>query len=201
VYVNNLTSAMGVISTSVSLVLAGIIRKAGWTFTALLTPLVLLTTTIAFFSCILFDNTLSPMVSVLLGTTPLALAVFLGSVQNCFSKAAKYSLFDTTKEMAFIPLTPDHKLKGKAAIDGIGSRLGKSTGSVVHQSLLILFGSLSASAPYVAVILLAVIVIWMSAVRSLGKEFSKCLDGSKEHPAGEPDTAAVLGTASTNTTT
>lgn len=193
VYVNNLTSAMGIISTSVSLVLAGIIRKAGWTFTALLTPIVLLTTTIAFFSCILFENTISPMASVLLGTTPLALAVFLGSVQNSFSKAAKYSLFDTTKEMAFIPLSSDHKLKGKAAIDGIGSRLGKSSGSVVHQSLLILFGSLSASAPYVAVILLAVIVIWISAVRSLGKEFSKCLEGIKEHPAGEPDTAVVLG--------
>ncbi len=190
IYINNLTSTMGIISTSTSLVMAGIIKRFGWTFTAMLTPVVLLVTTVAFFSCLFFDNSLGPILSVFFGVTPLALAVFLGSMQNCFSKAAKYSVFDTTKEMAFIPLTPDHKLKGKAAIDGIGSRLGKSGGSVIHQGLLLFFGTLSASAPYVAIILVGVMVIWIAAVRSLGGEFSKCLEGKTDHPAGEPEVAA-----------
>lgn len=186
IYINNLTSAMGIVSTSLALVMAGMIRRFGWTFTALITPVVLLLTTAAFFSCIYFHDTLGPMLSVLLGITPLAVAVFIGSMQNCFSKAAKYSVFDATKEMAFVPLTPDHKLKGKAAIDGIGSRLGKSCGSVIHQGLLLFFGTLSASAPYVAVILIGVIIVWISAVRSLGLEFSKCLEGKAQHPEGEP---------------
>ncbi len=177
VFTNNLTSAMGIISTTAALVMVGIIRKFGWTKTALITPIVLLLTTIAFFTCLLADTSLSPFVSILLGTTPLALAVFLGAIQNCFTKAAKYSLFDTTKEMVFIPIDPEHKLKGKAAIDGIGSRLGKSGGSLVHQGLLIIFGTLTSSTPYVAAILLGVIVLWIGAVRILGKEFAKKTEG------------------------
>ena len=112
-----------------------------------------------------------------MGTTPLALAVLLGSIQNCFTKAAKYSLFDTTKEMAFIPLTPELKLKGKAAIDGIGSRLGKSGGSLIHQGLLVLFGSLTLSTPYVAAILLGAIALWIVAVRNLGFQFAEKTEG------------------------
>lgn len=186
IYMNNLTSAMGIISTSVALVMVGIIRKLGWTKTALITPIVLCITTIAFFTCLLADNTLSPYVSVLLGMTPLALAVLLGSVQNCFTKAAKYSLFDTTKEMAFIPLAPEHKLKGKAAIDGIGSRLGKSGGSLIHQGLLVIFCTLSSSTPYVACILLAVLAMWIMAVRLLGKQFHDKTHGIEQEEA-EPE--------------
>ncbi|MDB6081015.1 MAG: ntt 2, partial [Chlamydiia bacterium] len=180
IYINNLSSYGAIISTAASLLMVGILSRFGWTKTALLTPLVLLVTAIAFFACLLADNSLSPILSVFLGTTPLAIAVFLGSVQNCFSKAAKYSLFDATKEMAFIPLSPEHKLKGKAAIDGIGSRLGKSGGSCIHQGLYLLFCSLTASAPYVAIILLAVIVVWIIAVLSLGKQFEEVSRAHKE---------------------
>ncbi len=173
VFTNNLTSAMGIISTTAALVMVGIIRKFGWTKTALITPIVLLITTITFFTCLLADSSIAPFVSILLGTTPLALAVYLGSAQNMFTKAAKYSLFDTTKEMAFIPIDREHKLKGKTAIDGIGSRLGKSGGSLIHQGLLIIFGTLTFSTPYVAAILLAVILLWIVAVRTLGKMFTE----------------------------
>ena len=171
VYINNLTSAMGIISTTTSLMLAGILSRLGWTKTALITPAVLFITSLAFFSCLFADVTLSPIVSVLFYTTPLSLAVLFGSIQNCFSKAAKYSLYDATKEMAFVPLSPEHKLKGKAAIDGIGSRLGKSGGSVVHQTFLLIFGTLSASAPYVAVVIIFVLVAWIMAIRVLGHDF------------------------------
>jgi AAA family ATP:ADP antiporter len=171
VYINNLTSIMGIISTTASILMAGIINKLGWTRTAILTPLILLITSIAFFICIIGGDYISPVV-VLFGTTPAALAVLLGSVQNCFSKAAKYSLFDATKEMSFIPLDPEYKLKGKAAIDGIGSKLGKSGASCIHQGLLFIFATLTASAPYVALILIGVMVAWLYAVRSLGKQFN-----------------------------
>jgi AAA family ATP:ADP antiporter len=199
VFTNNLTSAMGIISTTGALVMVGIIRKFGWTKTALITPMVLLITTVAFFTCLIADASLAPYVSILLGTSPLALAVYLGSVQNCFTKAAKYSLFDITKEMAFIPIDKDLKLKGKTAIDGIGSRLGKSGGSLIHQGLLIFFGTLSMSTPYVAAILLAVIAVWIMAVRTLGKEFAEKTKGvtlaedlcNKTAPASETPANAI----------
>ena len=95
----------------------------------------------------LFRNDLSDFVYLLTGTTPLAIAVFFGAAQVCTSKACKYSIFDSTKEMAFIPLGHECKLKGKAAIDGVGSRFGKSGGSMIHQGLLMFFGTVSMSAP------------------------------------------------------
>ncbi|MBS0655133.1 MAG: NTP/NDP exchange transporter [Verrucomicrobia bacterium] len=192
IYINNLTSAMGIISTSAALAMVGIIRKLGWTKTALVTPIVLLVTTAAFFTCLIADETLSPYLALFLGTTPLALAVLLGSVQNCFTKAAKYSLFDVTKEMAFIPLSPEQKLKGKAAIDGIGSRLGKSGGSVVHQGLMVLFCSLSSSTPYVAAILFAVIILWIVSVKTLGAQFQQKADDADETISQKEAAGAVI---------
>ena len=94
----------------------------------------MLITSAGFFGFMFFKDNMSDAVVALTGTTPLAIAVFFGSAQNCLSKAAKYSFFDTTKEMAFIPLGHESKLKGKAAIDGVGSRIGKSGGSLSIRS-------------------------------------------------------------------
>ncbi|WP_068467429.1 NTP/NDP exchange transporter [Candidatus Protochlamydia phocaeensis] len=173
-YMNHIVSIIGVVATLSSLFVSGnAIRKFGWTFTALLTPMVLLLTSIGFFTFFFMKRVSPDMVVSLLGFTPLALVVFFGSAQNVLSRGAKYSVFDATKEMAFVPLSPESKLIGKAAIDGVCSRLGKSGGSVVHQSLLLLFSTLSTSAPYVAVVLLAVLVVWVVAIRLLGKQFNE----------------------------
>lgn len=175
-YMNNLTSIMGVVSTITALFMAKIISRFGWTKTALVTPVIMLVTCTGFFSFLFFRDDLASIVIALTGTTPLAIAVFFGGAQNCLSKAAKYSVFDTTKEMAYIPLSHECKLKGKAAIDGVGSRFGKSGGSLIHQGLLFIFATLSASAPYVAGILLVVVVFWIIAVRSLGKQFGELVE-------------------------
>lgn len=183
VYMNNLASIIGVVSTFMAFFTAHVINRLGWTKTALITPIVMAITCGGFFSFLLFQDHLGGIALTLTGFTPLAFSVCFGFAQNCLSKAAKFSVFDATKEMAFIPLDPELKLKGKAAIDGVGSRLGKSGGSLIHQSLLVLFGSFSGSAPYVAAILLSVIVLWISATRSLGKQFNEL---TQTEPAPEP---------------
>src|SRR5262249_29716117 len=99
------------------------------------TPVVMIVTCVGFFGILFFRDALAPYFFSLLGMDPLAVAVFFGSMQNCLSKACKYSVFDATKVMAYIPLSIVSMLKGKAAIDGVGSRLGKSGGSVIHQGL------------------------------------------------------------------
>lgn len=171
-YMNQVTTLIGIFATLSALLISGnSIRKFGWTFTAMLTPAILLITSIGFFGCFLAKESFGDVMISVAGISPLALAVFFGSSQNVLCRAAKYSVFDATKEMAFVPLSPESKLKGKAAIDGVGARLGKSGGSVIHQSLLLTLSSFTASAPYVAGFLLTVIAIWMVSVRLLGRQF------------------------------
>lgn len=182
-YMNNLTSAIGIVATVTAVFTAKILGRFGWTKTALITPTIMLVTCIGFFSFLFFREHLAGLVVALTGTTPLAIAVFFGGAQNCLSKAAKYSVFDTTSNMAYIPLSHESKLKGKAAIDGVGSRLGKSGGSLIHQGLLMIFSTLSASGPYVAGFLFVVIFFWIGAARSLGRQFNELVQ--TQNPTSE----------------
>lgn len=147
-----------------------LIRRKGWGFAAQVTPVVLLLTGAGFFAFVLFRDHLGAYIA-MLGTTPLMLAVIFGAAQNIMSKSAKYSLFDPTKEMAYIPLDQESKVKGKAAIDVVGARLGKSGGSFVQQALLVGFGSIAAITPYVAAILFLIIFAWIYAAKVLNKQF------------------------------
>lgn len=172
-YMNHVMAATAIISTLMALMIAKILDRFGWTVTALITPIVMLGSSAGFFFFLFFNQSFGDAFFAFAGASPLALAVFFGAVQNCMSKASKYSVFDATKEMAYIPLSHESKLKGKAAIDGIGSRFGKSGGSLIHQSLLMIFVTINASAPYVAAILLAAIIFWIFAVKSLGIQFNE----------------------------
>lgn len=173
IYMNQVSIIIAILASLSALFVSGnSVRKLGWTFTAMLTPGILFLTSIGFFSFFFLKENSSAAVVAILGATPLTMVVFFGSAQNILCRAAKYSVFDATKEMAFVPLSSECKLKGKAAIDGVCSRLGKSGGSVIHQSLLILFSSLTASAPYVAGFLLTIVAIWIGAAQVLGKKFT-----------------------------
>ncbi len=173
-YLNSVTTWTGLLATLFAWFVTGnSIRKFGWTFTAMLTPAILLVTSVGFFSCFLAEESMNAMMPALFGTTPLAMAVFFGSTQNIFCRAAKYSVFDSTKEMAFVPLSTESKMQGKAAIDGMAVAIGKSSGSIIHQSLLLTLASFVASAPYTAILLLTVIVLWMLAVRVMGVQFTE----------------------------
>lgn len=174
-YMGQVLKAIGFLSTFIAIFISGnMIRRMGWTFSALITPVALLITGIFFFGVILFNGnpTLNAW-SAALGFTPLALGVFFGTIQNVFSRGCKYTLFDATKEISFIPLSSESKFKGKAAIDGVGSRLGKTGGSIIHGTLFMVFGSVSLSTPFVGVFLLLVVLGWITATKSLGRQFNR----------------------------
>ncbi|CDR34759.1 Npt1/Npt2 family nucleotide transporter [Criblamydia sequanensis] len=181
-YMNHVSTIIGAIATFTALFISGnSIRKLGWSFTALLTPVILFISSIGFFGSF-FLKEFSPATLIGMGFSPLALVVFFGSMQNILSRGAKYTVFDATREMAFVPLSAESKIKGKAVVDGLCSRLGKSGGSVIYQTLLILFSTITASAPIVSVFLFIVIAIWGGATYLLGKEFA-LLTGSGERGA------------------
>lgn len=172
-YMSSVMSYIGILSTIFSVFLCGqVVRKFGWTFSAYITPVVLLFSGLLFFTFYLGRSSHRVIdIAATLGTTPLVIITFLGSFQNCFSRASKFTFFDVTKEMSFIPLSAECKLKGKAAIDGVGSRLGKSGASVFHQGLLMFFGTVALSAPFVGLLVVLIFIGWLYAVNSLGKQF------------------------------
>ncbi len=172
-----------------------VIRRFGWKTGALITPVVLLITGVGFFSFVIFRDALTGFIA-MLGSTPLMLAVIFGTMQNVMSKSAKYSLFDPTKEMAYIPLDQESKVKGKAAIDVVGARLGKSGGSLIQQGLIVACGSLSLITPYVAGILFFIIFAWLFAANSLSKRFTQ-LNAEKEEQAKAVAAAKTAASAST----
>lgn len=190
-YMSQITTITGIISLFMSLFLSGqLIRRFGWTLTALVTPMILFGTSLGFFIFFFGKESLLGLLAII-GTSPLALVAFFGSAQNCLCRAAKFTLFDGTKEMAFIPLDHESKLKGKAVIDGVGSRLGKSGGSLIHQGLLIMFTTIAASAHIVAGILLVVIAVWTLAATALGKQFQRLTAPASPLTQEEPDPAPL----------
>ena len=67
--------------------------------------------------------------------SPLALAIFVGTIQNVLAKGSKYSIWDTSTQMLYIPLDQELRTKGKAAVDVISGKIGKSTSGFI-QSLI-----------------------------------------------------------------
>lgn len=166
------STATGMTTLFMMVFVGGNLLRRSWRITALLTPLVLLVTGTFFFSFVIFGSALSPWITTF-GITPLWIAVLIGMVQNVICKASKYSLLDPSKEMVYIPLDPEVKVKGKAVIDLVGSRFGKSGGSLIQQILLLFFGSLSAITPYIGLTLLICICLWIYAVQVLSRQFAQ----------------------------
>lgn len=185
-YMGKVTIAIGIVATFFSMFLtSNVIRRFSWTTAAMIPALVMLVTGLAFFGFVVFQNTGLGNLAFIAGFTPLAFALLLGAFQNTCAHACKYTFFDATKEIAFIPLNGESKLKGKAAIDGVGSRLGKSGGAVIHQGFLLYFTTVASSTPYVAVIFVGVLIVWIASVFSLGKQFD-ALTGKKAIPDATP---------------
>ena len=115
--------------------------------------------------------------SVVSGAAALQLAVYIGAGQNVLSKATKYSLFDSTQKMAYMPLDDELKTKGMSAVEVIGGRFGKMGGGVINSTLLMIFpaASLLDLTPILAVFCVVIIVMWITAVFSLSGEYHNAL--------------------------
>ncbi|KAK8575891.1 hypothetical protein V6N13_032799 [Hibiscus sabdariffa] len=170
-FMGDFSTGTGIATFTMMLLSQFIFDKYGWGVAAKITPTVLLLTGVGFFSLILFGDPLAPSLAKF-GMTPLLAAVYVGAMQNIFSKSAKYSLFDPCKEMAYIPLDEDTKVKGKAAIDVVCNPLGKSGGALIQQFMILTFGSLANSTPYLGGILLMIVFAWLSAAKSLDTQFT-----------------------------
>ncbi|MCH9609297.1 MAG: ADP,ATP carrier protein 1 [Chlamydiales bacterium] len=161
------------------------LRRFGWNFSAQIAPIVIGLSGSLFFLFSYFQNALTP-ITALFGITPLAFVVFFGAFQNMLSKVVKYSFFDSTKEIAYIPLDQESKVKGKAAIDMVGSRFGKSSSSWVQLVIMALAGtgSVLVITPYLIPIVIGMALFWCNSVRYIAKELEK--HEEERQPESEP---------------
>lgn len=189
IHMNSITVGIGIVATLGGLFFSIMVNRLGWTFTAILTPTVMTIMAIGFFTFLFCGDKLSAFAMMLFGASPFAMTVYFGSLQNCLSKAGKYSLFDASKELAFLPLDPDAKLRGKAAIDGLGSGIGKSGSSITYQGLIIMLGSVALSTPYIAVILFIVLTSWIGSVITVGGLFKKISSQETKTSTASPELA------------
>ena len=180
----NLSIVTGIVTILITLTGSNILRKCSWRTAALITPISVLVLGGLFFGIIFYENK-HGLDSSLFGFNVLALAVGFGLVQDALSKGIKYSLFDSTKQMTYIPLDPDLKTKGQAAVEVIGGRLGKAGGSTISEVLLTIFAgaTLTGLVGIIAPIVLIVVGLWTGSVFGLNKKYTALLKVREEEEA------------------
>lgn len=182
-YINQLTSLIGILAVCMAFVSRWIFQRLSWTQTALITPITLFITSVAFFVALLIPTEQLSSLAALLSVTPILLVVTLGSIHYVLAMTAKYTIFDTCKEMAFLSVNVEERTRAKSVIDSIGSRLGKSGASCFYQFLLIVFGSTSGYISVIGVLSICVIGISIVATKKLGNKLSP---EAKESESLEP---------------
>jgi ATP:ADP antiporter, AAA family len=186
--------------TGISTILFGlfagsnILRRVSWFTAAVITPLVITLGGVIFYFFIFSEKFIQFVLTNVASVSAVTAATFLGAVIVVASKAIKYILFDSTKEMAYIPLDDELKTKGKAAVDVIGGRAGKAGGAFTQSTLLILFATkdVVAIAPQAFIVFVVVCGLWLVSVRILARKVDEAVKRRQEGMAAE---SAAKGTA------
>ncbi len=152
-----------------------IMRRNNWIVGAVISPILIMVSGIGFFVIIIFE---SHIPIDLFAMSPLVLAVFIGAIQNVISKGTKYSIWDTSREMLFIPLDPELKNKGKAAVDMISSKIGKSFGSITQSLLFMIYPSATYTSisGFLGFVFVVVCLLWIFSIQSINKEYSQLIN-------------------------
>ena len=176
IYQGKLDTLTGLISVTVALLFfSNIMRRWGWTVTAAMAPIIWLIMSALLYAGIFYEQYQLAGTAIALINSPFnELIIVLGTWQMSMGKSSKYTFYDQSKEIAYIPLSTSEQRKSKAIIDGIGSRVGKSGGSIILQILLIISaGQLSRAMPVVAGIVFLLLLVWLFMVIKLGKNITR----------------------------
>ncbi len=152
-----------------------IMRNHSWFVAAVITPLIIMVTGIIFFILVVFDQSIFTLFDNSIVMTPLALAVSVGAVQNILAKGTKYSIWDTSIQMLYIPLDNELRTKGKAAVDVVSSKVGKSSSGLLQSMLFVLMptATYTTISPLLMVVFAIVCITWIYAVRKIFHEYQK----------------------------
>jgi len=176
-YQGNVLFWTGVFTLLCSFCGSVIIRTCGWFMGAVLTPVMIGISGMLFFISVLMQSHLREIMVGLGYTSPLLFILFMGGLQNVLGKGTKYSLFDSTKEMAYIPLDSEMKTKGKAAVDVLGAKIGKSVSAVVQFLVFTLFPNSRHDdiAGLLTILFAVTCFLWIYGVYFLSRQYSMVL--------------------------
>lgn len=157
---------------------SNIMRRYNWFVAAVIAPAIIGITGTIFFIFVVFDTHVITLFDAALMATPLTMAVYMGAIQNILAKGTKYSLWDTSREMLYIPLDYSLKTKGKAAVDLISSKIGKSASGLVQSAAFTIFpaATFNTVSPYFMVIFIVASIGWVIAVKLIYFEYKKLVD-------------------------
>ncbi len=175
-YMGNLSFWMGIITAVSALFLTPhLLQTCRWSRNVLVTPVLMVAITFGFFFAIYLGR-----LGWFPGSSPVMIAVVLGSIHFCIGRAAKYTMFDAIKELAFIPLNQEGQMKGKLIIDGIGSRMGRGTSSLLSIVLFLIMGGPGESAIFAGILAITFALVMIPAGRFIGHELEKTGASSKQ---------------------
>jgi AAA family ATP:ADP antiporter len=169
----NVSIATGILTIFITLVGGNILRKCKWRTAALVTPFSIFILGSVFFLLIIFENYNGINAKIFIFNV-LELIVWIGLFQDAVSKSIKYSLFDSTKQMIYIPLNEELKTTGQMAIEVVIGRFGKSLGSIIIIMLRGVFGTTVPLRGMVNVLfptLLVITGVWVFSVIKLSKKY------------------------------
>lgn len=173
----NISIFTGIFTICATLFGSIILRKCKWRTTAVITPLIFLIVGGIFFAITLYRQFVAAEI---FGLSAISVAVWFGVVQDSLVKSVKYSLFDTTKSMAYIPLDEDTKTKGQAAVEVIGGRAGKAGASFIQQIMFGIVPGVMNHVISIAIIFAATVITWVFSVFGLSKKYEAKLAENNE---------------------
>ncbi|WP_243553021.1 NTP/NDP exchange transporter [Candidatus Cardinium sp. cBcalN2] len=171
-FISELNFWTGIIALVISLFFSGgILRKFGWQTTARIAPAIIGCMG-AFFFLMSYSKNNVPYLTNWIGSKLVLYLVIFGGIHNIAVKSIKYAFFDKTTQMAYIPLDIETKIKGKATVDLLGSRLGKAGSSWIQIALLELLrtNSIQSLSGILLCFLLLTTIIWYRATGNVSKE-------------------------------
>lgn len=184
-YFNYINLYLGVFSVCFSWFLSGFfIRRFGLKTSLLVTP--------ALWGLLSFLDILASMshqTAYMWNAIELPLNLVSLSILLSVGRAIKFTIFDTTKEMSFLSLDQSKKRSGKAAIDGLSSRFGKSGGAWLLITITLQSGGqvISCLLP-IKIVIITCYILWFYAVTTLVKSLPD--DVSVEEVDGSRSDAA-----------
>jgi len=154
---------------------APLMQRERWRILAMFTPVILLTTSGIFFFFVTFADQewLIYFSKTIFATSPLVVGVFAGALMRSLYSAVKNTVLAAFKEVAFVTFSDEAQVKGKYIIDGLASRLGRSSSSIISIVLIALFGAPEALAPWAALVMLVFGYIWLQSALHISKHMEK----------------------------